>query len=1055
MCIQIKNQNGSIIVTILAILIMASLGLGISLMFQSSNIQSVETNLGLRATNLAEAGFRYAGGIYRNAGNLSAKFDRLQAMDQEEVTLLNNSGSFQLSTFPYWFLADNDQTEVTTLKLRTAGKLSDAFENALPSNGMVYIADEFYSYNSGSVTPGAGKFNPDGFTITLDGGDSVTLDDNDSIYLAFTPTSSVQVNENGNFILFSNAAWADLLPQRNGLIGLYSNEQTFEGSFRYKDITILANDSVQLNGITLEADGSFPVQLDTNSRVVLKKQLLLGSVGQIGTGSHQALKSLDFNVYLTDEIEFPADAPQAIDFGGPGKHTPEIFPDKDKTKLEHWDFDNSQGLAEPQLITTSTLGVSTAFTEKAEYKNVRTNYVTFQNFSEVDQDKGYTMELVDKARLPQSVRNINFNGIWGNASDNIYFVGDNGTILHFDGQEFKISEIGFSINGDNLNAIWGTPSEKSSSNQTDYIFVVGDDGRTLINEGNGWKHASHSESYDIFAAHGTSWGHFDGYGEAGTNPYNWDSATTAHELENYTWYQSAFDNEINFKCLWATHHSYPWSGRGGVRKDQNIMVGHFSGSDYGYYENGDGLIFHEFYAPPVIIKDTKLRGIWGSSWNDIYAVGDGGSIYQNTAGDVSPESWRDSWVKIPSTAIPTSENLNGVYGNHATDFYVIGDNGTVLYNKGDGFEIVPTNGVTSENLNSIWGSDRTGIYAVGDNGTIVFLGYPVNKIGGHVLPLAKNDELKKKWANTEKYLSYTIQAKTVWGDELEYAASGINFRWHEEIPGKYAGYGISFLRHDPSDDADSVSGDYNDMIPDDLKPFFKGIKEKDDKLLIVLWEQYVQGGAEQRRWIAFKDISEDMKMLKSNGTPVDHASLVVKVHEKSIDGVKTNDINVYYGNASMNNQSYDAEYNNTTRNYYNATFGKKSLNIKWPFSIEKWTHCGSNNSCKNRDRFTLVDNVSVASQPAPATPAVKYWIVNPAADSVILRNGFTIRTGRFTSPKGTEFGSQSQRSEIGLHVFGDIGDHGTQRLVSFTDFAVQLGVKSDGEDSQSSFGSLQ
>ncbi|MBU2629613.1 MAG: hypothetical protein KKE61_13430, partial [Proteobacteria bacterium] len=694
-----------------------------------------------------------------------------------------------------------------------------------------------------------------------------------------------------------------------------------------------------------------------------------------------------------------------------------------------------------------------------------TNYVTFQNFTEVDQASGYTMELIDKDRIPASVRTNDLHGIWGNASDNIYFVGKSGTILHFDGSDFTTMT---STTTEDLNAIWGLPAQKTNPNVSDNIFVVGNNGETLIYEDDqvGWVHASHGETDDIYAAWGISWGHFDGYGEAGTNPYNWDSANTANVLSNYNWYINEFGRKVNFRCLWAIAHTYPYFpdyGASGYQSYQNIMVGEFSGDVISAgAANGDGIIMHEFYTPAVIIPGTPLRGIWGSSFSDIYAVGDSGAIYHNTSGNAPdyennssplfPNSWQGKWIKVPSGDVPTSENLNGVYGNDANDFYVIGDNGTVLYNKGNGFELVPTNGVTTQNLNSIWGSDRTGIYAVGNDGTILFLGYPTNKIGGLILPLSKNTEIATKWGNTQKYLSYSIQVKTVWGDDLDYGTSGICFRWHQPEAGKYAGYGISFMRYDSS------LNSYNDMIPDDIKPAFKATVEKNDRLLIVLWEQYVQGGAEHRRWIAYKDITDDTKANKAlNGTPRDLSSLFVRVHEKSVEGQKVNDINIYYGNASAASQSSDDVYNNTTRNRYNPTFVTGSNTIKWPvFDLDQWTDCPNQGiTCEEADAFTLVDNVSVAAVPLPANGTTKYWIVNPAADLAILKNNFTIRARRFTSPDGSVFGSQSDRSEIGLHVFGDIGDAGSQSLVSFTEFAVQLGVDADAVDADSSFGGLQ
>ncbi|MFH2092117.1 MAG: hypothetical protein ABIJ31_07115 [Pseudomonadota bacterium] len=1051
-----STQCGSVIITILVMLVLISLGIGITLMFSSSSLQVAQHNIQLKASNLAQAGIRYAAGEYRAAGDLAAKFNRLEQLHQEQVTLLNNDGTFQLSIFPYWFVTTGNVNNSTSVPLKVLGKFPTGFGAVLPSKGNVKIMNDFYAYSGGSTSLGIGN-DSDQFTITLDR--AVTLEPNVSVQLAWAPPSSQTIVNGGNIIVFTDAdqGLEDIFPARNGLFEVFSHAKELIGIYRYKE---RIHGSVVLSGVTAVDDSPLPITVSPSSRVVIKKQAIVQSIGSMGTGNLASSKGLELNVFLTDELFVPSDTPAPLDLGGGGTGKQDNFDDETDghTQLDNWEFDRDNTIPESQKKTITTHEIVTEFGDSF----TSSNYVTFQNFTQVQTDKGYTADLIDKARLPEAVRTKNLNGIWGNASDNIYFVGDDGTIVHYDGTDF-ISMI--STSTQDLNAIWGLPTSKSSPDQTDNIFVVGDNGETLINEGDGWIHATQGQTYDIYAAWGTSWGHFDGYGEAGTNPYNWDSANTAQYLDNYNYYISEFGGHVNFRSLWAIRHTYPYNadyGATGRQTYQNIMVGEFFGGS----NNGDGIIMHEFYEPAVIIADTPLRGVWGSSFSNIYAVGDGGAIYQNTSGNAPDyegtgwrrprweDTWQGQWRKISAADVPTTKNLNGVYGNSATDFYVIGDDGTILYNKGNGFELVPTADVTTQTLNSIWGSDRTGIYAVGNNGTIVFLGYPANQIGGLVLPLSKNNELAAQWSSTQKFLSYTIQAKTVWGDSLAYGASGICFRWHQPQAGKYAGYGISFVRYDSSQNG------VNDLIPDAIKPGFHGTNELNDRLLLVLWEQYVQGGAEQRRWIAYKDISSDSKVVKaSNGSVRDLSSLIVRVHEKKVEGLKVNDIQVYYGNASASNQTADNVYNNTVRNEYNPTFGTLSNSIKWPvFNLDNWKSCPDGPdgiTCEQADSFTLVDNVSVSANPVASTESTQYWIVNPSADQVVLMNGITIRASRFTTPDGDSFGSQSDRSEIGLHVYGDIGDYGTQSLVSFADFAVQLGVKTDAQNSESSFGSLQ
>ncbi len=1047
---QQKSQNGYILITVLVMLVVVSLGAGLVIMFSGSTRQMAEQNLALRAVNLAEAGFRYAAGEYKSAGSLSAKFDRLESLHAETVTLLNNEGSFQLGVHSYWFITNsNYPAGRTSLSVRVPGKFPDGFQSALPSTGIVKINNDFYRFTAISVSLGTG-FNSDQAVISLQTGIKEVISRNTSVQLAFSPPGTQVVSEGSSLTVSSGNDLADLFPHKNGLIQIFTDEGIDAGTYRYRE---RRQGSIILSGISTYKDGQLPLTITSTSRIVVKKQAKVESVGSLGGGTVAASKGLSLNVFLSDEELIPADTPEELDLS-PGVAGPqETFSDEQsgRTRLLNWEFNENDGVSESRRKTVTTQAIQTDY-------GISTNYLTFQNFSQVETDKGYTAEVIDKAKLPAAVRNVNFNGIWGNASDNIYFIGDNGTIVHFDGQTYSLETANTT---QNLNAIWGLPSSKTDPNDRDRIFVVGNNGMALINEdnGRGWVRARHRETFDLFAAWGISWGHFDAYGEAGSNPYNWDSPNTADQLSNYSYYINTYGGNVNFRSLWSTDHSYRYDRN----RYQNLIVGDFTGGA----NNGNGIILHEFHTPAVILTNTPLRGIWGvwrADFSEIYAVGDNGSIYRTRDANAPDyrrgrvrwaDSWQGKWQKIAPASVPTTQNLNGVFGNDENDFYVVGNNGTILYNKGAGFELVPTADVTTENLNSIWGSDRTGIYAVGDNGTIVFLGYPVNQIGGHILPLSKNSELSTKWASTGKYLSYTIQTKLLWGDLLKYAASGICFRWHQPVSGKYAGYGVSFMRYDPWNDA----AGYNDLIPDAIKPDFRAVLPKNDRLLIVLWEQYLQGGAEQRRWIAYKDITDDSRMVRADGSPKDHVTLTVRVHEKTVEGVKLNDIDVYYGNASLSNQGWDRIYNNTVRNEYNATFGTGADVIKWPvFDLDDWTRCPNppdNVICEDADSFTLVDNVSVGSAPTPPAAGQNFWIINPLADLTVLKNNYTIRSSRFTSPSGANFGSQSDRSEIGLHVYGDIGDSTSQNRVSFTDFAVQLGVDTDASSTQSGFGNLQ
>ncbi len=60
------------------------------------------------------------------------------------------------------------------------------------------------------------------------------------------------------------------------------------------------------------------------------------------------------------------------------------------------------------------------------------------------------------------------NAIWGSSSDNIYFVGNNGSIVHYDGSVFETIESGTE---DNINDIWGSTNSKTGET-TVYCVVT-------------------------------------------------------------------------------------------------------------------------------------------------------------------------------------------------------------------------------------------------------------------------------------------------------------------------------------------------------------------------------------------------------------------------------------------------------------------------------------------------------------------------------------------------------------------------------------------------------
>ncbi len=197
-----------------------------------------------------------------------------------------------------------------------------------------------------------------------------------------------------------------------------------------------------------------------------------------------------------------------------------------------------------------------------------------------------------------------------------------------------------------------------------------------------------------------------------------------------------------------------------------------------------------------------------------------------------------------------------------------------------------------------------GIYPVPDADN------PGCNIGFHVGEMATNlvQPLRQSWTDYN-HVNYDVQVKVGWYVGLQAAVSGLNFRWHEVAPGKFEGYGLSFMRYTYS--AAGCGGGY-DLIPNSIKP--AGLA---NHLLLILWEQRVEGGVERRRWLGYADMGipntnpalragNDLKVIGAqiaavDGLVSDNTSILVRVKDKFVGGERVNEINIFYGDASPDN----------------------------------------------------------------------------------------------------------------------------------------------------------
>ena len=107
----------------------------------------------------------------------------------------------------------------------------------------------------------------------------------------------------------------------------------------------------------------------------------------------------------------------------------------------------------------------------------------------------------------------------------------------------------------------------------------------------------------------------------------------------------------------------------------------------------------------VASRLTHLSGVWGSSFEDVFAVGGRGVILH-----FDGSRWRHQ-------ESGTGKDLAAVWAGSRTEAFAVGLDGVILHFDGRGW--VKEKSGTSKTLLAVWGASPTDVYAVGRGGTIL------------------------------------------------------------------------------------------------------------------------------------------------------------------------------------------------------------------------------------------------------------------------------------------------------------------------------------------------
>ncbi|HBI14961.1 MAG TPA: hypothetical protein DDY20_05530 [Desulfobulbaceae bacterium] len=280
-------------------------------------------------------------------------------------------------------------------------------------------------------------------------------------------------------------------------------------------------------------------------------------------------------------------------------------------------------------------------------------------------------------------------GVWGSGAGDVYFLRHTGSIpkggeddmniTHYGPSGWYLRYIGESAP---LYDIWG----RSASN----IFAVGRSGKILRFNGSSWNPMSSGTSEDL---HGIWGGTVSPYRAVAVG----ENGTTLL-FNGSSWSPMASNSTRSLRSVWGN--------TSGTR--------FFAVGSYGTILCYDG----SSWTNMISKTNAQLEDVWGSSETDVFAVGDASMVGTTRYYTVLHFNGTD-WSRMGGTpVVPADQSgrLKGIWGSSASNIWAVGDDGIILHYNGSNWTSVTR---ARARLYDIWGSSSTNIYAVGLFGTIL------------------------------------------------------------------------------------------------------------------------------------------------------------------------------------------------------------------------------------------------------------------------------------------------------------------------------------------------
>lgn len=290
-------------------------------------------------------------------------------------------------------------------------------------------------------------------------------------------------------------------------------------------------------------------------------------------------------------------------------------------------------------------------------------------------------------RVESGTSGLWLRDIWGASADDVWAVGENGTVLHWDGLSWcrHVSE---NIDYRDIYAVWGTDS-------TD-VWAAGQLGAIYHWDGTSWSRFDSDEARRFRSVWGSS---SDSIWAVGTE---YDNYTVLIHWDGVTWsdVDHAFVNDL--QGLWGMGSEFVvavGSDGGGINTSAAAFV--WDGESWTDVSSGCGSCEEACW----------LNSVWFSKHNDVWAVGGYYCGKHSYTGHVL--HWSGQSSTWESVEIEQVDELYDIWGRTGSDIWAVGRD--ILYWNGQSWSSEKSE---ANHLRAVWGIGDD-VWAVGAEGTIL------------------------------------------------------------------------------------------------------------------------------------------------------------------------------------------------------------------------------------------------------------------------------------------------------------------------------------------------